>query len=169
MKNDFRGKAIIVAAVAAVLLLFSYVIPLEFKGPNLEAIYFFAQLFSGASWPALNDTPLHWPILFPAAVVVCIVLNLIPVIGVLWILWRSIMERSDTVKLASALQTKESTLRAEIDGQFSDMPDEQKVDFDKKLDRAFKKADEQWKRNLVRIIGPEKAKGILSIIENQTV
>lgn len=170
MKKDFWGKAVTVAIVTVVLLGLSYLCTYKMKGPDQKIIYFFAQLFSGASWPTLDDMPSHWPVLFPAAAVVCIVLNLVPVLGVVWILWRFIMERSDTVKLASALQTKDLTLRAEIDGQFlSDMTEEQKIEFEKKLDKAFKKAGEQWKRNLVRIVGPDKARGILSIIENQTV
>jgi hypothetical protein len=170
MIKEHKYKFWVGVAVAVVLLVFFYTCASRVKGTDLDTVYFFAQLFSGASWPSLGDTPSHWPKLFPAAAAICVMLNIVPVLGIVWILRRFIMERSDEVKLASALQTKDTTLRAEIEGEFlSDMTDEQRVIFESKLDKAFEEADKQWKRNLTRIVGPQKAKSILSIIENQTI
>ncbi|MFM0053739.1 hypothetical protein [Caballeronia grimmiae] len=165
-----RKKTIAAIIIGLIVLLFFYLT--EFlKFEDVKTAYIVVQLLSGASWPSFDkSSDNEWLLIFPIAATICVMLNIVPAIGIIWIFENRLTDRREMMNLASAIKYKDISLEAEIMAKFYGKlsPQDQKT-FEDDLKDIFRRADAQWQCDLQKIMGPEGASRVKDIIDNTPV
>lgn len=165
-----RKKTTAAIIVGLLVLMFFYASEF-FKFENIGTAYVVAQLLSGASWPTFTpSSDNEWLLIFPIAATICVMLNIVPAIGIIWIFENRLTDRREMMNLASAIKYKDISIEAEIMAKFYEKlsPKDQQT-FDDDLKDIFSRADAQWQRDLQKIMGPEGASRVNDIIKNTPV
>lgn len=170
-EDHLTRKKTIAAIIVGLLVLSFFYISEFFKFENLKTAYILVQLFSGASWPSIDqNSDNEWLLVFPIAATVCVMLNIVPAIGIIWIFEKGLTDRREMMKLASAIKYKDISIGTQFMQKYYAKlsPDDQK-NFESDLKEIFAKADAHWQNHLKIIMGADGANKVRDIIDNTPV
>lgn len=165
MSNErrFLTRVVIVTVITFVAI---YGLELLYGKAAPSVPFFWIQMISGSSWPSWQDASSDSPFLFSLAATVHVMLNIGPLLLVLWVGWTLVLSRRWKMDLAKAFQLRDMDVKLRIKNLvFAKLSPEERKTFSKKLDAIFDAANEELVDDLTIVAGPRAARKASATLE----
>ena len=168
-KYHFTEEKKILFGLALVFLLIfgaTYAGEVYFCGEKAKNFHFWLQLATGSSWPSWEEYYTNQPLWFSLGVALHTMLNIGPLLGIVWLGLKLLQERKTMMNFAQAVKLRDMDIKVRIKNEvFNGLSPEERTAFSKTLDTIFNDSTENWKEDLSQVVGPEGAQHAVEIMK----
>lgn len=151
---------------ATPIFFFAFLTQLSWKKDPAEVPFFWLQMLSGSSWPTWESYAPKSPFFFALGVTSQVMLGAGPLFGVLWLVYRALLEGNNTMDLAKLMELHDDALKAEVKSLIRNDPDRTPEHLNKKVEAIFSKSRQQFRDNVKLILGQNKAARVFEQIDS---